>query len=71
MTYLKYKECFIFHYDRPVADVNGDVSVLLFDSWFDKYRGVVCLVAVKSGTLKVGKSFQISLLYQVMIKLKR
>lgn len=47
---------FLFCYLRPVADVNEDVSLLLFDSWFDKYRGVVCLVAVKSGTLKIGKN---------------
>ena len=27
---------------------------LLFDSWFDEYKGVICLIAVKSGSIKKG-----------------
>jgi len=38
----------------PTADVREVLSVLLFDSWFDKYRGVVCLMAVKNGQLNIG-----------------
>jgi len=26
----------------------------LFDSWYDQYKGVVCLISVKDGTLKKG-----------------
>ncbi|XP_066935161.1 translation factor GUF1 homolog, mitochondrial-like [Clytia hemisphaerica] len=42
----------------PIVEMNQDVSLLLFDSWFDKYRGVVCLMAVKHGQLNVGDKLQ-------------
>ncbi|XP_042217971.1 translation factor Guf1, mitochondrial-like isoform X1 [Homarus americanus] len=32
----------------------ASLRVLLFDSWFDKYKGVVCLILVVDGTLKKG-----------------
>jgi translation elongation factor EF-4 len=30
---------------------------LLFDSWYDKYVGVVCMLGVKDGVLLKGKSW--------------
>ena len=38
----------------PSGDPNGDPRVLLFDSWFDDYRGVICLVEVVDGRLAKG-----------------
>ena len=38
----------------PQAQEEGRLKALLFDSWFDDYRGVVCLVAVHDGILKKG-----------------
>lgn len=38
----------------PKADVSGNLKALLFDSWYDDYRGVVCLIAVHNGTIKKG-----------------
>ena len=32
---------------RPQADRNQPLKALLFDSWFDDYRGVICLIAVQ------------------------
>lgn len=29
--------------------------MLLFDSWYDQYRGVVCIVAIKDGTVRIGQ----------------
>jgi GTP-binding protein LepA len=36
----------------PVGDTNRPLKVLLLDSWYDSYRGVVLLVRVVDGTLR-------------------
>ena len=38
----------------PEGDINGTLQALIIDSWFDNYLGVVSLVRVKHGVLKVG-----------------
>lgn len=38
----------------PESDLNKPLKALLFDSWFDEYRGVVCLFAIKDGHVKKG-----------------
>lgn len=38
----------------PEGDDKASLKALLFDSWFDSYRGVVCLIAVKDGFIKKG-----------------
>ncbi len=37
----------------PEGDVDAPLQALIIDSWFDNYMGVVSLVRVKQGTLKV------------------
>jgi GTP-binding protein LepA len=37
----------------PVGDVDAPLQALIIDSWFDNYLGVVSLVRVTQGTLKV------------------
>jgi len=37
----------------PTGDVNAPLQALIIDSWFDNYLGVVSLVRVMQGTLKV------------------
>ena len=37
----------------PSGDVDAPLQALIIDSWFDNYLGVVSLVRVKQGTLKV------------------
>ena len=38
----------------PAASRDRPLRVLLFDSWYDEYRGVLCLVQVLDGVLCVG-----------------
>lgn len=37
----------------PVGDVDAPLQALIIDSWFDNYLGVVSLVRVKQGTLRI------------------
>lgn len=43
----------------PVGDIDVPLQALIIDSWFDVYLGVVSLVRVKNGTLKVGEKMQV------------
>jgi len=38
----------------PQARRENKLSLFLFDSWYDKYRGVICLMAVMDGTVRKG-----------------
>ena len=38
----------------PQSNPNQPLKALLFDSWFDAYRGVICLIALKDGMIKKG-----------------
>jgi len=53
----------------PSGERSGPLKALLFDSWFDQYRGVICLVAVVDGEIKKGSricSSAIKQNYEVM-----
>lgn len=43
----------------PQGDVNAPLQALIIDSWFDSYLGVVSLVRIKHGTLKVGDKIRV------------
>lgn len=38
----------------PPAVETGPLKALLFDSWYDHYRGVINMVQIRSGSLRVG-----------------
>jgi elongation factor 4 len=53
----------------PVTKPEDPLKVLLFDSWFDEYRGVICLVALYAGSLKKGDTVifaQTGLKYEIL-----
>lgn len=39
---------------KAPGDLEKPLKALLFDSWFDSYRGVICLIAVHDGVIKKG-----------------
>ena len=45
---------------------SDDLSLFLFDSWYDMYRGVICLMAVQNGILKQGN--EIILISQYILR---
>ena len=42
----------------PVGDTNAPLRALIFDSYYDSYRGVIVYVRVKEGSIKVGKTIK-------------
>ena len=38
----------------PVGDDEAPLQALIFDSYYDNYKGAVCLVRIKNGTVKTG-----------------
>jgi len=44
----------------PIGITNESLKALLFDSWFDEYRGVICLIAVKNGIIKKGENITLA-----------
>jgi len=43
----------------PQGDKNAPLQALIIDSWFDSYLGVVSLVRVKNGILRVGDKMRV------------
>lgn len=42
----------------PSGDENANLQALIFDSYYDSYRGVIVAVRIKNGTLKVGDTIK-------------
>ena len=38
----------------PNGDENGPLKALIFDSYYDNFKGVICFVRIMDGTVKVG-----------------
>jgi GTP-binding protein LepA len=44
---------------HPKGDVNKPLRALIFDSWFDPYRGVIILARVLDGCIKLGQKIKL------------
>ena len=44
----------------PIGDRSEKLKALLFDSWYDEYKGVICLIAVKDGSIKKGDNITLA-----------
>jgi len=38
----------------PPSNSDAPLRMLLFDSWYDQYRGVICLMAITDGEIARG-----------------
>ena len=54
----------------PEGNVDGPLQALIIDSWFDNYQGVVSLVRIKHGKIKVGDKMKVMTTGQVHLVTK-
>ena len=51
-------EAIVAYVPPPQGDVAAPLKALLFDSWYDVYRGIACLVRVMDGVIRRGDRIQ-------------
>ena len=47
-------ECIVHHIPSPCGDPEAPLQALIFDAFYDNYRGAICFIRVKEGTLRAG-----------------
>jgi len=56
----KVLEAIVERLPAPTAFPDEPLKALLFDSWFDEYRGVICLIYLQAGMLKKGDHIKLA-----------
>ncbi|HXG57789.1 MAG TPA: translation elongation factor 4 [Thermoanaerobaculia bacterium] len=51
-------EKIVTHIPAPKGEAGAPLRALLFDSWYDSYRGVMCLVRVVDGEIRRGQKIK-------------
>ncbi len=51
-------EAIVYNIPHPEGDPNAPLSALIFDSYFDAYRGVVALVRIVNGSMRKGQAIR-------------
>ena len=51
---LEILEAVVERIPPPTTEDIGTLRALIFDSWYDSYRGAVCMVRIKDGTVRKG-----------------
>lgn len=51
-------ESIVYNIPHPEGDPDAPLSALIFDSYFDAYRGVVALVRIINGSMRKGQSIR-------------
>ena len=59
-------EAIVHRLPAPTGDPDAPLQALIFDSWFDAYRGVIVLVRVMQGTMRKGQRIRLHVERQIV-----
>ena len=62
-------EAVVNYFPAPDGDENSPLKALIFDSYYDNYKGVILFVRIKDGAVRVGdkiKTFRSDKVYDVV-----